>query len=105
MIASRRPRFPCCDTSAALPPNRAPPVVADFLPAAGVSLPGPAGLMPPWPPLTELPEPGAKAAFCKHPAGLSKPCMVVHDNTRLDMSGPEAIHAPHRTEQALAVPL
>src|SRR6516162_11006021 len=55
MIASRRPRFPSCDASAALPPNRAPPVVADFLPAAGVSVTGPAERLLPWPP--PLPEP------------------------------------------------
>src|SRR5215471_6845507 len=66
MIASRRPRFPSCDASAALPPNRAPPAVADFLPAAGVSVPGPTERLLPWPPLplTAPAEPGAPGELC-----------------------------------------
>src|SRR5262245_46986198 len=79
MIASRRPRFPSCDASAALPPNRAPPVVADFLPAAGVSVPGPTELLLPWPPpLTEVPEPGVV------PGELCPPQAVTSINSAAD---------------------
>src|SRR5215469_5879831 len=80
MIASRRPRFPCCEASAALPPNRAPPVVADRLPAAGVSVPGPATLLLPWLPLppAEPAEPGAA------PGELCPPQAVTSINSAAD---------------------